>query len=72
MSKEVRQMLKNWRNLKSVQQKIAALEVSFSQSAGRPPSVVDLRRVASVYQLEKKKINYLKTFWMLNESRWTS
>ncbi len=75
MAHEVRQMLKNWRNLKSVQSKIAQTEVSFAQSPSITdplPSVADLKRVTVMYHLKKKEIEHLKSFWMIDEKCWKS
>ncbi|MFT5905293.1 MAG: hypothetical protein ACI9E1_000889 [Cryomorphaceae bacterium] len=66
MAKEVRQMLKNWRDLKSVQQQIAESK-PYNETT---PSVADLKRVTTVYQLKKSEIEQLKTFWMMDEKCW--
>ena len=66
MAKEVRQMLKSWRNLKSVQQQIAESK----PYAEKTPSVEDLKGVTALYQLKKMEIEQLKTFWMIDEKCW--
>ena len=69
MAKEVRQMLKNWRNLKSVQQKIVAQNKAEVLDEVR---VNDLKRVTTLYQLKKKELDHLKVFWMIDEECWKS
>jgi len=66
MASEVRQMLKSWRNLKSVQQKITESK----PDAEKSPNVAGLKLVTAVYQLKKKEIEQLKTFWMIDERCW--
>ncbi|MFT6792380.1 MAG: hypothetical protein ACJAR1_000360 [Rubritalea sp.] len=71
MVKEVRQMLKSWRNLKQVQLKIARSEVNPLQVVvAKKPSLADLKRVTIVYQLKKSEIEQLKAFWMIDEKCW--
>jgi uncharacterized protein YajQ (UPF0234 family) len=71
MAKEVRQMLKSWRKLKYVQQKIVSSEVRFSQKAiEKYPSVADLKLITALYDLKKKEIEQLRAFWMIDENCW--
>ena len=76
MVKEVRGMLRSWRNLKSVQRQIEDLDVSGSELADvdevRGVSVSDLKRVTTVYELRKKEIDHLKVFWAMDEECWRS
>ncbi len=76
MVREVRGMLRDWRKLKSLQQKITSLEVdspdSLEGSKDKSVSVSDLRRVTALYELKKKEVDYLKVFWVMDEECWNS
>ncbi|MGJ8658091.1 MAG: hypothetical protein ACSHX6_16710 [Akkermansiaceae bacterium] len=71
MAKEVRQMLRGWRELKAVQQKIFASELSYSRSnVTQAPSVQDVRRITTDFQLKNEEIDKMKIFWAIDEDCW--
>lgn len=75
MANEVRQMIKNWHNLKSLQQKITNSELRFSQLrtqtlAQKSPTTSDLQLLTTLFDLKKKEIDQLKAFWLLDEKCW--
>ena len=68
---EVRKMLKNWRQLKSVQQEISELEVKVSNVANEEAiKLADLKKVSKLYELKKQEVDYLKMLWLKDEQCW--
>lgn len=73
MATEVRQMLRNWRELKSVQKKIVASDISYSKSdVMQALGVKDVKRVISEFKLKKTEIDKLRVFWAMDEDCWES
>ncbi len=71
MAKEVRQMIKNWRNLKSLQQNLVQQEQRLSQSRTKKiPSLVDVKTLCEIFDLKKREVEQLKAFWVIDEKCW--
>ena len=67
----MRKMLKNWRQLKSVQQEISELEVKVSNVANEEAiKLADLKKVSKLYELKKQEVDYLKMLWLKDEQCW--
>lgn len=70
---EVREMLKNWRELKSVQQEITELEAEIyelKKDEAAVMSLADLKQVTKLYELKQKEVNYLTRLWIKDEQCW--
>lgn len=70
---DVRKILKNWRELKSVQQEITELETKISQfKKGKDAAVsyTDLKEVSKLYELKQKEVKFLSQLWIMDEQCW--
>jgi len=67
----VRKMLKNWRQLKSVQQQISELELKISKVTEEEAiKLADLKQVSKLYELKWREVIHLEILWIMDEQCW--